>query len=265
MCISGSVGAGGKNAQGDGVIIQVLLNLNRPAPLPQIAVDGAVGAGTNEAIKEFQKRVLGMAAPDGRVDPGGGTLRALQAGLPAFDPASSASPLVLRGIMPAAKPERVALFQPGLIAGMAHRHIDTPLRQAHFLAQLAHESGAFRYDEELADGHLYNGRADLGNTQPDDGPRFKGRGLIQLTGRANYTKYGQAIGRDLTSDDDRPRAVAKEPALAVDVACWFWETRNLNALADADDVKMITKRINGGYNGLDDRTAYLGRAKFFLK
>src|SRR4051812_36613471 len=98
MCIGNSVGAGGKNTHDDGVVIQVLLNLNRPAPLPQLALDGAVGPGTIAAIKEFQARVLHGAAPDGRIEPGGATLQALQAGLPRFDPMASLSPLVLRGI-----------------------------------------------------------------------------------------------------------------------------------------------------------------------
>jgi peptidoglycan hydrolase-like protein with peptidoglycan-binding domain len=84
MCIGGSVGAGGQNARADSVIIQVLLNLNRPAPLPQIGVDGSAGPGTIAAIKEFQVRVMGSAAPDGRIDPGGGTLDALRDGLPAL-------------------------------------------------------------------------------------------------------------------------------------------------------------------------------------
>lgn len=265
MCITASVGAGGTNLPADGIVIQVLLTLNRPAPLPPIAPDGVVGPGTIAAIREFQRRVQHIAAPDGRVDPGGRTLMALRAGLPAFDPATALTPLVLQGIMPAAKAARIALYRPGLLAGMARRQIDTPLRQAHFLAQLGHESMAFTYAEEIASGADYEGRADLGNTQPGDGVRFKGRGLVQLTGRANYARYGQAIGRDLTSDIDKARAVATDPELAVDVACWFWETRNLNALADADDVKAITRRINGGYNGLDDRMAYLARARFFLR
>ena len=167
--------------------------------------------------------------------------------------------------MPTAKDAKVALYLPGLLAGMARRHIDTPLRQAHFLAQLGHESGAFTYAEELASGAAYEGRANLGNTHAGDGTLFKGRGLIQLTGRANYTSYGKAVGRDLTSDIDKAQTVATDPALAVDVACWFWETHSLNALADADDVTAITKKINGGINGLDDRKSYLARARFFLK
>ena len=257
MCIEQPVGQSCANAHNDVLVVQVLLNLSRPASLPRIGMDGGYGNETGRAISEFQARAMGQATPDGRVDPGGQTLVALRGGVPT----GALDGMKLRGVMPAATPERIARYLPHLIAGMAERHIDTPLRQAHFIAQLAHESGAFVYAEELADGRAYEGRADLGNSQPGDGPRFKGRGLIQLTGRFNYAKYGTAIGRDLLGD---PKPVATDPALAVDVACWFWETHGLNAFADADDVTTITHRINGGEIGLAERKAYLRRAKFFL-
>lgn len=167
----------------------------------------------------------------------------------------------LARILTFAAPERIALYLPGLNDGMAARAITTPLRVAHFLAQIGHESGHLRYNEEIADGAAYDGRADLGNTQRGDGRRFKGRGLIQLTGRANYAAYGAAIGRDLLSDPD---AVAMEPALAVDVACWFWASRGLNVPADADDLERLTRRVNGGLSGLADRRAILARAKVVL-
>ncbi len=167
----------------------------------------------------------------------------------------------LHNILPAARFADVDRYLPALNAGMAAREINTPLRVAHFLAQIGHESGHLRYAEEIADGSRYEGRADLGNTQPGDGRRFKGRGLIQLTGRANYAAYGAAIGRDLLAD---PTPVATDPALAVDVACWFWASRGLNALADADDLERITRRVNGGLNGLADRRAILARAKVAL-
>jgi len=256
MCIEGAVGQGCANARGDVVVVQVLLNLNRPAALPRVDMDGGFGDKTGRAIRDFQTVALPGTAPDGWIDPDGRTLGALRAGLK-----GGLDALVLRGIMPTTTPERIERYLPHLLTGMHERSIATPLRQAHFIAQLAHESGAFRYAEELASGDAYEGRADLGNTQPDDGRRFKGRGLIQLTGRANYTAYGRAIGRDLTAD---PTPVATDPALAVDAACWFWETRGLNALADADDVERATRRINGGLNGYADRQAYLRRAKFFL-
>jgi len=143
----------------------------------------------------------------------------------------------------------------------ASQGITTPLRMAHFVAQIAHESGSFLYAEEIADGSAYEGRADLGNTEPGDGRRYKGRGLIQLTGRANYADYSRDSGIDYVA---RPELVASDPFAAVDVACWYWNKRRINALADADDVKAVTKAINGGYNGLDDRMAYLARAKAVL-
>lgn len=167
----------------------------------------------------------------------------------------------LRRILPDATRDNIDRYLPALNAGMAAREIDTPLRQAHFLAQIGHESGHLRYAEEIADGHAYESRRDLGNVQPGDGRRFKGRGLIQLTGRANYAEYGAAIGRDLLAD---PTVVATDPALAVDVACWFWVAHGLNTLADADDAERITRRINGGLNGYPDRLAILARARAAL-
>jgi putative chitinase len=153
-------------------------------------------------------------------------------------------------------------YFPG-ITHMAASGIDRPLRQAHFLGQVAHESGELRYSEEIARGSDYEGRVDLGNTQPGDGVRFKGRGLIQLTGRANYTKYGRARKKDFTTGDT-PKLLASDPFLAVDVAFWFWMQHGLNALADKDDVVAVTRVINGGLRGLADRTQKLDRAKCFL-
>lgn len=157
---------------------------------------------------------------------------------------------------------RITLYISHLNTGMAARAINTPLRVAHFLAQIGHESGHLRHNEELASGAAYEGRADLGNVFPGDGVKFKGRGLIQLTGRANYESYGAAIGRDLLAD---PTPVATDPALAVDVACWFWERRGLNGLADRDRLEDITRRVNGGLNGLIDRRTILARAKVVLR
>ena len=135
--------------------------------------------------------------------------------------------------------------------------INTPLRQAHFLAQCAHESAGMRTTTEYASGKEYEGRKDLGNTQPGDGVRFKGRGLIQLTGRANYAAYGKKLGIDLVS---HPETAAAFPA-AILTAGQYWADHGLNAFADKDDVLTITKRINGGTNGLAERKAYLAKAK----
>jgi putative chitinase len=146
---------------------------------------------------------------------------------------------------------------------MTANDINTPLRQAHFIAQVGHESYDFRYSEEIASGTAYEGRKDLGNTTPGDGPKFKGRGLIQITGRANYTAYGQHKGRDFVTPPNY-ELIATDPELGVDVACWFWTKHGLNELADADDIRAVTKVINGGYNGLADRQTRLDRAKCFL-
>lgn len=139
--------------------------------------------------------------------------------------------------------------------------LDTPLRLAHFMAQLAHESGGFRYMEEIASGAAYEGRADLGNTQAGDGKRYKGRGPIQLTGRANYRTFGRKVGIDIEA---HPEVVAL-PSFGLLVACMFWDAKGLNALADADDLEAVTRRVNGGLNGLADRQTYLIKAKGLLQ
>lgn len=138
--------------------------------------------------------------------------------------------------------------------------LENSLRLIHFLAQLAHESGNFRYMEEIASGAAYEGRKDLGNTQTGDGKRFKGRGPIQLTGRANYRKYGQQLGIDF---ENNPQIVAI-PSIGLMVACKFWADNGLNALADQDDLRSITRRINGGYNGFEDRKMHLIKLKSWL-
>ena len=139
--------------------------------------------------------------------------------------------------------------------------LDNSLRLIHFLAQLAHESGNFRYMEEIASGAAYEGRKDLGNTQAGDGKRYKGRGPIQLTGRANYRRYGQQLGIDF---ENNPEIVAI-PSVGLLVACKFWFDNGLNELADKDDVLTITRRINGGLNGFDDRKNKLSTIKGWFK
>jgi predicted chitinase len=139
---------------------------------------------------------------------------------------------------------------------MTRAQIATHLREAAFLAQLAHESGELRWLEELASGAAYEGRRDLGNTQPGDGKRFKGRGPIQITGRANYRAAGKALDLPLVQ---RPE-LAAYPQHGFDIATWFWTTRRLNALADQSAFRLITRRINGGMNGYADRLAYYTRA-----
>lgn len=136
----------------------------------------------------------------------------------------------------------------------------TGLRLAHFMGQCAHESGGFIYMEEIASGAAYEGRADLGNTQPGDGRRYKGRGPIQLTGRANYRAFGREVGIDFES---HPEIVAC-PSIGLMAAVRYWNSRDLNALADLDNIEAITRKINGGTNGLDDRRARTAKAKALI-
>ncbi len=162
----------------------------------------------------------------------------------------------LLSIMPFAK-ARVDTFLPHLNAAMTEFNINSPKRKASFLAQVGHESGQLRYVKELASGSAYEGRKDLGNTEPGDGVRFKGRGLIQITGRANYAKCGKALGHDLITNPQ----FLESPALACRSAAWFWFAHGLNELADAGDQVKVTRRINGGINGLADRLALFETAK----
>jgi putative chitinase len=261
MCITRSVGRGGVNLKDDVKTIQVLLNLNiyQLSPPNPIVENGACGPSAIAAIEMFQRQVRRSLRPDGKVDANGATLGTLRAGLlPGFTEKK------LQGIYVHAGPNKVARYFSGLVEKMNENGINTPLRRAHFLAQIGHESKELIYSEEIASGRAYEGRFDIGNTQPGDGVRFKGRGLIQITGRANYTDYGRSRGRDFTSSTAAAQLLASDPALAVDASCWFWNKHNLNRLADRDDVLAITKIINGGTNGLADRKALLARAKFFL-
>lgn len=139
-------------------------------------------------------------------------------------------------------------------------NIVTAPRAAAFLAQILHESGGFQYLREIASGQAYEGRQDLGNTQPGDGPRYKGRGFIQLTGRYNYTKAGQDLGLDLQGNPE----LAADPAIAAKTAVWFWNNKGLNSKADKGDFIGITRAINPGLKHLDERQRLYERAKQVL-
>ncbi len=134
----------------------------------------------------------------------------------------------LKRIMPNCAAAKRADYLPFIQAAMQEFGITSYLREAAFLAQLAHESGELRYMEEIASGAAYEGRANLGNTQPGDGKRYKGRGPIQLTGRANYTRYGQLLGLDLVNNPTQ--AATKEVGFRI--AGQFWKLNGLNELAD---------------------------------
>ena len=152
---------------------------------------------------------------------------------------------------------RAETYAPLLTATAEKFSINTPQRLAAFLAQLAHESGELRYTREIASGDAYEHRRDLGNVQDGDGTRYKGRGLIQITGRTNYRLAGVACGYDYETHPE----LMELPEHAALVSGWFWAAHGLNALADAGDFLTITKRINGGTNGLSERTGYWNAAK----
>lgn len=166
---------------------------------------------------------------------------------------------VLLVIMPTAT-HRIDDFVEPLNQTMETYAINTSLRQAGFLAQLAYESVELKYVKELASGAAYEGRADLGNTEVGDGIRFKGRGLIQVTGRSNYGACGEALSLPLLSHPE----MLELPVYAAYSAGWFWFKSGLNELADNSSFKQITKIINGGYNGWTERVKYYERARAVL-
>lgn len=165
----------------------------------------------------------------------------------------------LRAMFPNAG-SRLDAHLPFIPLALERGAIDTPERVAAFLAQLAHESGEYRYMEELADGSDYEGRADLGNTHPGDGMRFKGRGPMQITGRANYRECGYALNLDLELDP----TLLCTPGYGTASAVWFWNSRALSPLADLGWFTTISKVINGGVNGLFDRWQYYNRNREVL-
>lgn len=169
----------------------------------------------------------------------------------------------LKKIVPYAG-QRAGVFLPALNEAMADFDIDAPIRQAAFVAQIAHESGSFRYVKEIASGEAYEGRADLGNTMAGDGVRYKGRGLVQVTGRANYAACSEALYGDPSILLDHP-GLLETVIGACQSAAWFWKSRGLNELADAGEFRTVTKRINGGFNGYADRLAFYDRAKEVLE
>lgn len=162
----------------------------------------------------------------------------------------------LHRIMPSLPLSKARAYLPHLNRAMAEANITTRTRKAMFLAQLAHESVQLRYFEEIASGAAYEGRRDLGNIHPGDGVRYKGRGPIQLTGRVNYRAAGRALKLPLES---KPWLVSRA-SVGFRTSAWYWKSRGLNVYADRGDFREVTRRINGGYNGLADRFMYYRRA-----
>jgi putative chitinase len=173
-------------------------------------------------------------------------------------------------IMPLAG-KRIDAFLPHLVAAMAEFEINTPARQAAFLAQIGHESGQLRYMEEIADGSAYDDRVDLGNTRPEayriaerngttPGRFWKGHGPIQVTGYDNHLEMMMALGIDCL---ENPRLLCL-PSHGCRAAAYFWHSRGLNELADVGNFRRITKLINGGYNHYDERQALYEKAREVL-
>lgn len=174
----------------------------------------------------------------------------------------------LRAIMPGAKQSSLDSFTDPLNAAMAEFGIDTPARQAMFIAQIAHETGQLRWIVELWGPTSQQQRYDppdnlaktLGNVTPGDGRRYRGRGTLQITGRANYATYGAGLGLDAVTNPE----MLELPLHASRVGALYWERKGLNDYADDGDIIMCTRKINGGLNGLADRTAFWEKAKEVL-
>jgi len=258
--LNGTVGIRCQNAPYDVESVQRLLNLQEDRiPLTEpLQCDGKFGQKTLTALTEFQKNVISQPEPSGTITPGDSTLLALCALLP-----KQLNEILVSFIYLNAAEQALSVLTPLILETMARYEINTPLRQAHFLAQVGHESGELQYRQEIASGVAYEKRRDLGNTQPGDGPLYKGRGLIQLTGRANYAEYSRTGGFKINVEET-PERLATDNQLCVDVAGWYWDRHGLNSFADRDELETITRRINGGLNGLDNRRRLLSRAKVLL-
>lgn len=252
MCMEAAVGPGKKNLNQDVLIVQALLNLRyvkkKICGIDELVLDGGWGKGTLAAIQSFQARTLGQQKPSGIIEPGGADLKELLKNVPIA--LSEWDQSLLSVCMPKGQAAKMAKYHGPLKRTMAAYEINTGQRAAHFLAQAGHETNSLLWETELASGAAYEGRTDLGNTKPGDGKKFKGRGLIQLTGRSNYAAYGKDKGLDLEAT---PEKVATDVELNADVAGWYWKKHDLNTWADKNDIKTITKKVNGGFNGYADR------------
>ncbi|MGR0136636.1 glycoside hydrolase family 19 protein [Pseudomonas sp. RSP] len=175
---------------------------------------------------------------------------------------SITEPQLLR-ILPNAG-RQAGVFVSVLNTAMSKYGIVTVPRIAAFIAQVGHESGQLRYVREIWGPTVqqagYEGRPDLGNTVKGDGFKYRGRGLIQITGRANYATCGEALALELINHPE----LLEQPQHASMSAAWFWSTKGLNTLADKGEIVKITKRVNGGLNGLEDRQRLYAQAQKVL-
>jgi predicted chitinase len=166
----------------------------------------------------------------------------------------------LTKIMPKLPHDKAKIYLPLINAAMTEFAINTRLRQAAFLSQLAHESLELQELTELANGKAYEGRKDLGNANPGDGARYRGRGPIQLTGLRNYRSASEALNLPLVASPE----LAADPKYGFRIAGWFWQRANLNKFADERNFDEITRRINGGNNGQASRERYYKQALVVL-
>ncbi|TXD83221.1 glycoside hydrolase family 19 protein [Subsaximicrobium wynnwilliamsii] len=198
----------------------------------------------------------------------------------------------MKTIIPKLNWEKAEPYIPYMTSVLPNFGIDTPLRKAHFLAQLAHESGGLKYATEnlnysaqalrsvfgkyfktieIAEAYarkpekianrVYADRMNNGNEASGDGWKYRGRGLIQLTGKDNYQNFAKDHGVDCVNNPD----LILDPEIALNAACWYWTKRNINRYADADDIHMVTKKVNGGNNGILDRQHWLASFKNLYK
>lgn len=162
----------------------------------------------------------------------------------------------LQSIYREAKASLIDLYLEPINLTLQRFDLSTPERRRMFLAQIGHESGQLRYTEELASGEAYEGRVALGNTTKGDGVKYKGRGLLQITGRSNYLLCSLALDLPLL---ENPELLKQLPYSCLS-AGWFWNNNNLNSYCDKGDFYGLTKRINGGLNGIEDRVLLYKRA-----
>ena len=164
---------------------------------------------------------------------------------------------VLRNLCPYAKPDLLRDVVKYFNELAPQFGVDTKLRICHFFAQASVETDWFKTLQEYASGREYEGRLDLGNTQQGDGVKYKGRGIFQTTGRANYTATGKKMNMDLVNKPE----LLLDPRNAVWSALIYWQSRNMNAIADRDDIDAASRAVNGGYNGYSERCRALALLK----